>query len=220
MKAENRWASVTFDVLTCPALAAKQLWGSLAKAEEWWLNDRGLAMVPEDDDRWALSFLGPGGQVLCPLTVHSSLGLVGKCWSRAWATWKWLQFCGDRAPALDVPWLVNLSPWTQVSSVLVGPQGELTASSGMMPLLSTGWPAFDGCLLSWSCYFCGGLFLKAQCSFCIFFNSKIQGIFFRFLILLLLLLNCSKFREIRWLVFLCPWFLLCITLFIGNSWIN
>lgn len=33
-------------------------------------------MVPEDDDRWALSFLGSGGQVLCPLTVHSSLGLV------------------------------------------------------------------------------------------------------------------------------------------------
>ena len=50
----------------------------MAKAEGWWLNDRGLAVVPEDDDRWALSFLGPGGQVLCPLTVHSSLGLVGK----------------------------------------------------------------------------------------------------------------------------------------------
>lgn len=33
-------------------------------------------MVPEDDDRWALSFLRSGGQVLCPLIVHSSLGLV------------------------------------------------------------------------------------------------------------------------------------------------
>ena len=70
-------------------------------------------MVPEDDDRWALSFLGPGGQVLCPLTVHSSLGLVGKCWSRAWATWKWLQFCRDRAPALDVPWLVYGKSYAQ-----------------------------------------------------------------------------------------------------------
>lgn len=173
MKAENRWASVTFDVLTCPALAAKQLClrllgQSWRVVSEWQRPGHGAWK------QWqrALSFLGPGGQVLCLLTGHSSLGLVGKYWSRAWATWKWLRFCGDRAPTLChmACELVRLDSNEQHPG---WPPGERTASSWVMPLLSTGWPAFDGCLLGWSCSFWGGLLLKAHCSFCIFFNSKI-----------------------------------------------
>lgn len=148
MKAENRWASVTFGVLTCPALAAKQLClrllgQSWRVVSEWQRPGHGAW------GRWqrALSFLGPGGQVLCPVIGHSSLGLVGKYWSRAWATWKWLWFCGDRAPTLDVTWLVSLSSWTQVSSILVGPQGNslppaewcLCSALGDLPLMVACW---------------------------------------------------------------------------------
>ena len=149
MKAENRWASVTFDVLTCPALAARQLClrllgQSWRVVSEWQRPGHG-AWGRWQRGPWA--FWGLVGRFCACLQGTHPLVLLVSIGAGHGATWKCLRFCGDGAPTLHVTRLVSLSAWTRVSSILAGPQGGalppaewcLCSALGDLPLMVACW---------------------------------------------------------------------------------
>lgn len=104
MNAENRWASVAFDLLTFHSS------GHLFQAPWSKLKDRGLAVVPVGDGRWARNLPdGVGRSSVHSLTgAHRSSCLQGL--EPGVVQLEWRCFCGNAAPAANAIWLVSLSP--------------------------------------------------------------------------------------------------------------